>query len=400
MNKRELKRTIIALYILRICMGGMACCIPIIVLFWKSYGLSLTKIMILQSLFACLLMILEVPSGYMADLWGRRNALILSGISFFIGSGIYLFADCYFHFVLTEIFCAFAISLISGADSALLYDMLKNANQQERYEKIWGTILATSLISYGIFNALGGVLYTYNIRLPFYIGTVIILGMIPAALSLREPAREKLESNRKYVATLFNIVLPALGENFEYRRLLIIYALVYTGLQAGLWFYQPYFQSCGIAPFWFGFIFTGFNIVAALGSKYANTLNRLAGWLPFGIIPLFLIAASYMIMGIYTGTFGFSIIFIQQLVRGWIYVAISMKVNSIIESKERATLISFCTMCGSCTYAVILPVLGFLADSLTVGATLIICGTACLSIAILGLIRRRTCGCRALHLES
>ena len=51
--------------------------VPTIVLFWQRYGMSLTDIMVLQALFAFAMVVLEIPSGYLADIVGRRKTLIL-----------------------------------------------------------------------------------------------------------------------------------------------------------------------------------------------------------------------------------------------------------------------------------------------------------------------------------
>jgi len=47
--------------------------VPIIVLFWQENDLNLTQIMILQSLFSLTVVLLEIPSGYFADVFGRKN---------------------------------------------------------------------------------------------------------------------------------------------------------------------------------------------------------------------------------------------------------------------------------------------------------------------------------------
>jgi len=389
MNERQFRRTLIAIYAFRIFLGGMACCIPIIVLFWKHCGMSLTGIMILQSFFALMLLIFEVPSGYCADLWGRKKVLVLSSLFLIIGSGIYTFADRILHFVISEIAFALGISLISGTCSSLLYDALKERGEEERYSKIWGSMLAISLISCALFTSTGGMLYEYHIRLPFIISMLITIGTLPSALCMHEPERSKLSISKGYIRKLFSILHRALTQSAEYRNLLITYALVFTFVQTGLWFYKPYFQGCGITPFWFGFIFTAFNLVAALGAKCADIFDKRTAKLPLGVIPLIAVAASYLGMSICWLSWGFLIIFIQQIIRGWFFIAISHRIHRQIDSSERATLISLCSMAGSTAYAAYLPLAGVIADNISIAAALQMCGLLSLACAGIGLAKSR-----------
>jgi MFS family permease len=50
---------------------------PIIVLFWQDNGLSMAQIMILQSIYSILVVVLEIPTGYIADIYGRKKSLII-----------------------------------------------------------------------------------------------------------------------------------------------------------------------------------------------------------------------------------------------------------------------------------------------------------------------------------
>ena len=58
---------------------------PIIVLFFKENGLSLFEVMILQSVYSLTVAITEIPSGYIADYFGRRKSIIFSTIFTFSG---------------------------------------------------------------------------------------------------------------------------------------------------------------------------------------------------------------------------------------------------------------------------------------------------------------------------
>jgi MFS family permease len=64
--------------------------IPIITLFLQDNGLSVTEVMLLQSVFSVIIVLLEVPSGYFSDIFGRKKTLIIS--SFFSLLGIIFYS--------------------------------------------------------------------------------------------------------------------------------------------------------------------------------------------------------------------------------------------------------------------------------------------------------------------
>lgn len=112
---------------------------PIIVLFYKECGLDLADIFILKSVYSIAMVSLEIPTGYLADVWGRRNCLIAGCIFCFLGFTNYSISDTFTAFFLSEILLGFGQSLVSGADSALLYDTMLYYKKEERLFEIRGT---------------------------------------------------------------------------------------------------------------------------------------------------------------------------------------------------------------------------------------------------------------------
>jgi len=78
--------------------------VPVIVLFWQNNGLSLTKIMLLQSLYSMAIVLLEIPTGYISDLYNRKNILILASLTQLIAMIIYSFGHNFFQFLMAELF--------------------------------------------------------------------------------------------------------------------------------------------------------------------------------------------------------------------------------------------------------------------------------------------------------
>ena len=95
--------------------------IPVFVPLLQGYGLSMSQVLQTQAMFALVSAVCEVPSGYIADIWGRRNAVLvgsaLNGLGFFS----LLWADTFVDFLIYEMILGVGFSLISGADLALLY---------------------------------------------------------------------------------------------------------------------------------------------------------------------------------------------------------------------------------------------------------------------------------------
>jgi MFS family permease len=97
---------------------------PIVVLFYKENGLNVTQVFILQSVYSLSIVLLEIPSGYFADVLGRKNTISLGAILGFVGYAIYSVTSGFWGFFIAEVLLGFGQSMISGADSALLYDSL------------------------------------------------------------------------------------------------------------------------------------------------------------------------------------------------------------------------------------------------------------------------------------
>ena len=66
---------------------------PVIVPFFESRGLSMQQIFLLQALFAVVVLVMEIPSGYAADILGRRVTLLVGSVFLAFGHSTLLFAD-------------------------------------------------------------------------------------------------------------------------------------------------------------------------------------------------------------------------------------------------------------------------------------------------------------------
>src|SRR5690606_5236046 len=111
-------RTIYWMFFLHSFMIVIAVFVPLL----QRHGLSMAQVLQTQALFAFVVAVFEVPSGYLADLWGRRNTIVTGLGLITLGYLTLVFADSFVDFLVYEAFMGLGISLASGADLALLYD--------------------------------------------------------------------------------------------------------------------------------------------------------------------------------------------------------------------------------------------------------------------------------------
>jgi MFS family permease len=360
-ERKKLKSNIWKFYIFQI-FRNLAFFLPVIVLFWQDNGLSMTEIMLLQSIFAISIVLLEIPTGYFADIFGRKKSLVYSGFFLFGATLAYAIGGSFYHFLIAEILWAFGNSLISGSDSALIYDTLVDLKQQEKYKKIWGNAVFFLLIAIAFANIVGGFVGKINFRWTFYLLLPFLALLIPLSISMHEPRRHKLIFKKGYLWELLKIIKYSLLKNRKLRWLILYSAIAYSFNQSALWFYQPYFSLSGLDIAHFGFVFASFQLVAAITSKYSYKIEEKLGEKYSLILLIVLIGASYLLMSNFVYLFSFTFAFLHQFVRGFSKVVITDYVNKLTTSDIRATILSAKNMVGQLIYAIIIPFFGWIAD--------------------------------------
>ena len=95
---RSLRVNIIAIYLMGFFHSFMVV-IPVFVPLAQGYGLSMTQVLQTQALFAMTVAVLEVPSGYIADVWGRKRAILVGSILNGVGFFSLVWADGFYDFL-------------------------------------------------------------------------------------------------------------------------------------------------------------------------------------------------------------------------------------------------------------------------------------------------------------
>jgi MFS family permease len=374
---RDLEANIWKLYVFRI-LYGFFLSVPIIVIFWQENGLSMFEVMLLQSLFGFTVILLEVPSGYFADRFGRRKTLIMAGVFSTLGIAAYSLGHNFLEFIVGETLWALGVSLISGSNSAMFYDTLVELGKEEKYKKLWGKASSYYMFSSAVAAVAGGLIAGYQLRWALHAQIPIFMLMIPIAYSMKEPEHH-LEVSEKEEKTMKSVVREVLKRP-ELRNLMFYGAAIYAALQTAFMFYQPYFKLTGLDVALFGFAFAGFNVISALGSRYADTLEKKLGMKNSLMLLMLLVASSLFLMSEFVLILGLGFIFLQQFARGFSKPVISDYINKVIDSDNRSTILSTYSLTGKLFMSLSTPVFGYVADLYTMPQALLALGAVTVAV--------------------
>jgi MFS family permease len=344
--------------------------LPIIVLFWAENGLDPFDIYLLQGIFALAMVLLEVPTGMVADRLGKRASLIAAQTLTTVGMTVYALGRSFGVFLIAEIILALGIALVSGADSALLYDTLRRLGRQEEYRKIEGRARSLQMASFAVANIIGGLVGSGSYRAAMWLsvsgpvaGLFLALRFTEAGASApgdRNGGANAVAGEQSYRALIGGSL------RFVRKHRLVKWQIAFLAVLMGsstwlLWLYQPYMKWSGLPVSAFGAAFAIFNLFAAGMSRLAHRFDRALGRTGTLAALSALQVAPLPLMALLVSPLSFLFILGHQAVRGISRVVISDRVLRYTYADKRATVLSLASLCGRLFFAFSAPLIGLVA---------------------------------------
>ncbi|HKL72106.1 MAG TPA: MFS transporter [Marinilabiliaceae bacterium] len=361
------------LYIIKVAKWFMLT-MPILMLFYKDMGFTNEEAFRLKAIYSIAIVIFEIPSGYLADVLGRRTTLIMGAILGSLGFFFYSIGTGYGYFILAEVTLGIGQSFISGADSALLYDSLKVSNREHKYTKFESINISVGNFAESLGAIAGGALAEISLRTPFIWQTGVAFIAIPAAFTLVEPARN-FSLHKPGFKHILKIVHYSLFINKELRWGLIYSSLIGTATLTMAWVYQLQLNAFGFSEFHIGATATFLNLLVGVVTLWAYRVERNLSPRILMFIITFLIAGGFIAAGLSrTPIMLLVVLAIFYAVRGIATPVLKNVVNVMAPSNIRATVLSIRSLIIRAIFAVIAPLFGWMADLLSLNQALIIIG--------------------------
>ncbi|HYQ57127.1 MAG TPA: MFS transporter [Draconibacterium sp.] len=355
---------------------------PIMLLFIESNNMGTYELFQLKAIYSIAIVGMEIPSGWMADVWGRKKTLVLGSILGSLGFLIYSFSYGFWAFVFAEIILGIGHSFVSGADSAMLYDSLKADKRSDKYVREEGRITSVGNFSEAIAGVLGGLLAAVSLRTPFYFQFVVAAIAIPAALTMIEPkihSTEHIHSVKKMVQNIRKTFVT----NHNLRVAILLSSVTGTATLTFAWFVQPFFKAIDLPVELFGVFWTALNLTVGVSSVFAFKVEEFLGKRWSILIVIGLLSAGYVFTGISISYWGLGFLFMFYLIRGLATPIFKNYINQHTASEVRATMLSVRNFIIRIAFAGIGPLLGWITDHLSLNKAFILAGALYMVAALL-----------------
>lgn len=330
--------------------------------FYRLY-ISDAQVGILDSVAFAIGLIAEVPSGVLADRFGRDKMVKLG--QFLAGSG--LIVQAYGHglaqFMFGQAIMLMGVSFVSGADEALFFDQLKFKQTSFEWRKLITRGSQVALVGATSATIIGGLLHNIDPRIPWIVTGLSLISSVGLIWSIKD-TRLKQDKHNALIELKEQLVSIKKGFAEFFTSKLSLYVPIIITVQ-GLFYAAGWGLLRLVLMDRFHFsTFVGSIVIASsslitvaiLGymHKYAESLSERK------VLALisFIAAASLLLSVANIGWWGFFVILTLYAGEHVLVPFLSEVINYRTDDSQRATVLSVASFLRTLPYVALAPIIG------------------------------------------
>lgn len=358
-------------------------------------GLSFSDFLLGEAAFAATVVLLEVPTGWLSDVWKRRSVMIAGSLAQMAGYALLLVADSLAMAALAQAVIGVGISLVSGTNSALIYDSLLEAGREGEYRMREGRRVGLALYSVAGGSIIGGFVYEHSHVLPVLMSLAAQSTGLVLACLLAEPERHKRRAEKHPLADMAETARYALRGHAEVALIIVFAAVMFSATKVIMWSQQPYYMAMNLAEKYFGLMMAAGFVLGGLSSHHAHRLDgRVSNLAALAAVWALALGCCLGAGMMAPGWAGVALLMLGgTCIYGMAAPRVSEAINRHVGSERRATVLSTQNLCVSLLFIPLSWGMGEVSDAQGIGAVHLALalwlGAAGLSLALWRLRRRR-----------
>ena len=354
---------------------------PVYTILFLDFGLNLTQFAALNVAWALSIVLLEVPSGAMADVIGRRNLVVLSAVLMVIEMLVFACLPVggpwvFWVFLANRVVSGAAEAFASGADEALAYDSIEENQRGDVWPRVMGRLsrwmalgfIVSSLVGAFVYDAenmnrvLGwfgvehaGLTKEMTLKFPIYLCVLMALACVGVTLAMREPPLDHAaKSFGENVHASWRSIREAGGWVWRTPAAFLIITLGFMLDSIVRLFYtvaSNFYRYVGIAEAFFGVISVVISLAAFFTSSWMEWLvRRRSVRFNFGLVIAMIAWGLVVLAHPVQGWWGIVLLAPILLSMRFFQFFLSHYLNEVTPSSHRATVLSFKGMTMNLAY--------------------------------------------------
>jgi MFS family permease len=354
---------------------------PYMIIYFLMSGLDLFLVGILFSIREIIIYIFEIPSGVIADRYGKKTELVICFIFYIFSFLLFFVADQFYLFAIAMILFALGEAFRSGTHKSMIMAFMDQENIKSSKTKIYGLTRSYSLIGSMIASlvSIGLVLYLPEIRFLFlvaiipYILDLLLILSYPNTLNQKRDISFSFKSfikhnidNIKYTfktSSVRNAVFNSASYQATFKSIKDYIQPILISMSMGLLIFNQ-FDEDEHTKIYIGIIYAIIYLISAISSRNAYRIKSVGR-------PSALIAYIWLFTAIVIGTLSF---FLDSLlIVGFMFMLLYVMMNirkplmverigDVTDDDKRATVLSVEAQTSSLLIVIFAPLIGLLAD--------------------------------------
>ena len=357
---------------------------------WMIYlhakGFSLLDLGILEGTFHITSFLMEVPTGAVADLRGRKQSRSLGRVFALLSLFFLRFSTSLKMQMAGFVLSAVSYNLESGAGEALVYDSLKSLGIEAGYKRIAGRRELIYQLASASAIPVGGYLasrISYD-TVFLFMAVVISLSLINTMFMTEPPLNKESSgiSGHLMKRILHSIVmqttesLKVIRRNPRVALLILFTESIFVFITTFYYYLQTYWKEEGMSEFRIGIVIAFQCLVSGVCGLYAQRAEKRFG--ETGLLVILPLIQLFCLWGMALSAAKTPFYILTGISEGILFVAVSDYINSDIPSLFRATILSFRSMVFSILMIVLFPFLGWMGERWNLESGFIFCAATAL----------------------
>lgn len=341
---------------------------PFFVIYAQKCGLSYFEIFVTQIIFALTVIVLDLPLGILADVWGRKKMMVISQIFFCGGLSFFVFYPVFWGFMLGEICYAISFSAKTGVDTSLIFESTKNLGREDSYCQEEGKYQSFGRYAEALSGVLGGLGAMIAISIPALLTWLSSIPSLVLSFFLYEQKSKRRDVFSKEMVVRFKVQFKQMKQFLLHSNQGFLWVFLYSSLVSAIiintfWLLQVFLKTYQVNYVLIGLLCFIYHTSTGFVASRVSKILKHTHWIIWAL-PIFL-QLMLIVLGMTHSAWFFPFFLLASITFGikmpFIYNLLHPKVDDSI----RAGLMSIDSLCTRIIFSVLALPLGWILDHMS-----------------------------------